>query len=91
MAVNRFGPTSEEVSAKGKAVCRHVEKTVEDNPGVAVAVTAFAGLAAGLLVSGMVNDVVRSRRNAGAFGNWRHSLESALRNAVPADVKGKFS
>lgn len=91
MAVNRFESAEGTQMPDAKMLCKQIEKKVEQNPGVAVAVTAFAGLAAGLIVSGMANDVIRARRSSGMFGNWRQAVEAAMQNAIPADLKDRFS
>lgn len=91
MEVDRFKSAGSEQSLNAEMLCKQIERKVEQNPGVAVAVTAFAGFAAGLIVSSMANDVVRARRNSGLLGNWRQTVESALQNALPSDLKDRFS
>lgn len=89
--MNRFETETADYAAKATEVCRQVERCVAERPGTSVAVTLAAGVAAGLLVSGMVRDVIRSSRRQSTFEALRASFVESLRDAVPHALKDRLS
>lgn len=89
--MNRFETESTDYAAKATEVCQTVERCVTERPGTAVAVSLAAGVAAGLLVSGMIRDVIRSSQRRSLFDSLRMGMGETLRDAMPQGLKDRWS